>query len=84
MKILLENVLRHADKSGFSREQIKAFQEWQRNKQSDHAVAYHPARVLMQDFTGVPAIVDLAAMRDALSDLGGDAKKINPSLPARK
>ena len=81
MKVLLENVLRHADKPGFSGDQIKAFQDWQRNKQSDYAVAYHPARVLMQDFTGVPAIVDLAAMRDALSDLGGDAQKINPSCP---
>jgi aconitate hydratase len=81
LKVLLENLLRHEDGRGVSKEDIQAFAQWLKNKTSDRDVAFHPARVLMQDFTGVPAVVDLAAMRDAMQHLGGDAKKINPLVP---
>ena len=81
LKILLENCLRHEDGKVVTAEDIKAFSEWLTNKSSTQEIAYHPARVLMQDFTGVPAVVDLAAMRDALVKLGGDAEKINPLCP---
>ena len=83
LKVVLENMLRFED-GGFtvSVEDIKAFAEWaQKGGKNPREIAYRPARVLMQDFTGVPAVVDLAAMRDGIKALGGDAKKINPLVP---
>ncbi len=81
MKVLLENLLRNEDGRTVTKDDIKAFAEWLKTKTSDHEFAFRPARVLMQDFTGVPAVVDLAAMRDAMKELGGDPKKINPLVP---
>ncbi len=81
MKVLLENLLRFEDGSTVTRADIQAIVDWQQTKSSDHEIQYRPARVLMQDFTGVPCVVDLAAMRDAITALGGDAKKINPQVP---
>lgn len=81
LKVLLENLLRYEDDVSVSAEDISAFGEWIKNKTSDREIAFRPARVLMQDFTGVPAVVDLAAMRDAMQKLGGDAEKINPLSP---
>jgi aconitate hydratase len=81
LKVLLENLLRHEDGRTVTKEDIQAFATWLKNKTSDREVPFRPARVLMQDFTGVPAVVDLAAMRDAMDHLGGDAKKINPLVP---
>ena len=81
MKVLLENLLRNEDGRTVTKDDIKAFAEWLKNKTSEHEFAFRPARVLMQDFTGVPAVVDLAAMRDAMKALGGDPKKINPQVP---
>ncbi|MDI1343972.1 MAG: aconitase family protein, partial [Pseudolabrys sp.] len=81
MKVLLENLLRNEDGRTVTKEDIKAVAEWLKTKSSQHEFAFRPARVLMQDFTGVPAVVDLAAMRDAMVALGGDPKKINPLVP---
>ncbi len=81
LKILLENLLRFEDGSTVTVEDVKAVAEWLKEKRSDREIAYRPARVLMQDFTGVPAVVDLAAMRQAMLDLGGDPRKINPLSP---
>ena len=81
MKVLLENLLRNEDGRTVTKEDIKAVSEWLKTKSSQHEFAFRPARVLMQDFTGVPAVVDLAAMRDAMVELGGDPKKINPLVP---
>ena len=81
MKVLLENLLRNEDGRTVTKDDIKAFAEWLKTKSSEHEFAFRPARVLMQDFTGVPAVVDLAAMRDAMKSLGGDPKKINPQVP---
>jgi aconitate hydratase A / 2-methylisocitrate dehydratase len=81
MKVLLENLLRNEDGRTVTKDDIKAFAEWLKTKTSEHEFAFRPARVLMQDFTGVPAVVDLAAMRDAMKSLGGDPKKINPQVP---
>ncbi len=81
LKVLLENLLRHEDGRTVSRADIEAVVGWLSNKRSDHEIAYRPARVLMQDFTGVPAVVDLAAMRDATAAMGGDPKTINPQVP---
>jgi aconitate hydratase len=81
MKVLLENLLRNEDGRSVTKEDIKAVAEWLKTKTSDLEIAFRPARVLMQDFTGVPAVVDLAAMRDAMKQLGGDSKKINPQVP---
>ncbi len=81
LKVLLENLLRYEDDVSVSAEDVKAFSGWLKEKQSEREIAYRPARVLMQDFTGVPAVVDLAAMRDAMAKLGGDAEKINPLSP---
>jgi aconitate hydratase len=78
LRVLLENVLR---KSPNVAADVAAFDAWLRDKTSTHELAYSPARVLMQDFTGVPAVVDLAAMRDALKTLGGDPETINPLCP---
>ena len=81
MKILVENLLRHEDGRTVTKDDIKAAAAWLKTKSSDHEIAFRPARVLMQDFTGVPAVVDLAAMRDAMHNLGGDPKRINPLVP---
>ena len=82
MKVLLENLLRNEDGVSVTEDDLKAVAAWVENKGSvEHEIAFRPARVLMQDFTGVPAVVDLAAMRDAMSALGGDAAKINPLVP---
>ncbi len=81
LKVLLENLLRHEDGLTVTADDIRAVAGWLRNRRSDHEIAYRPARVLMQDFTGVPAVVDLAAMRDAMVDLGSDPKRINPLSP---
>ena len=81
MKVLLENLLRNEDGRSVTKDDIKAVAEWLKTKTSDLEIAFRPTRVLMQDFTGVPAVVDLAAMRDAMKQLGGDSKKINPQVP---
>src|SRR5674476_1212317 len=81
MKVLLENLLRNEDGRTVTKDDIKAFAEWLKTKTSEHEFAFRPARVLLQDFTGVPSVVDLAAMRDAMKLLGGDPKKINPLVP---
>jgi len=82
MKVLLENLLRNEDGRSVTKESIEAVAKWLDDKGSAGVeIAYRPARVLMQDFTGVPAVVDLAAMRDAMASLGGDPEKINPLVP---
>src|SRR5437868_9476503 len=81
MKVLLENLLRNEDGRSITKEDIQAVAQWLKTKTSEREIAFRPARVLMQDFTGVPAVVDLAAMRDAMKMLGGDPKKINPLVP---
>ena len=81
LKILLENLLRNEDGSTVVPDHIEAFPMWLHKQRSDQEIAFRPARVLMQDLTGVPAVVDLAAMRDAMRSLGGDVKKINPLCP---
>ncbi len=81
LKIVLENLLRFEDGHSVTAEDIKACAEWLKTQKSSHEIAYRPARVLMQDFTGVPAVVDLAAMRDASVALGGNANQINPQIP---
>jgi aconitate hydratase len=81
MKVLLENLLRNEDGRTVTKDDIKAVADWLKTKTSDHEIAFRPARVLLQDFTGVPSVVDLAAMRDAMKSLGGDPKKINPLIP---
>jgi aconitate hydratase len=82
MKVLLENLLRHEDGRSVTKTDIIAVSEWIDNKgKAEKEIGFRPARVLMQDFTGVPAVVDLAAMRDGMLTLGGDAKKINPLVP---
>src|SRR6202167_231215 len=81
LKVLLENLLRNEDGRSVSKEDIQAIAQWLKNKTSDRELAFRPARVLMQDFPGGPAVVDLAAMRDAMEHLGGDEKKINPLVP---
>ena len=82
LRILLENLLRHEDGRTVSAEDIQFLACWDPNAEPSREIAYMPARVLMQDFTGVPAVVDLAAMRDAMKALGGDPEKINPLQPA--
>ncbi|HYG89212.1 MAG TPA: aconitate hydratase AcnA [Azospirillum sp.] len=81
MKVLLENLLRFEDGRSVSVDDVKAMAQWLADKRSTREIAYRPARVLMQDFTGVPAVCDLAAMREAMVELGGDPKKINPLVP---
>ncbi|MGY4510553.1 aconitate hydratase [Bradyrhizobium sp. USDA 3650] len=81
MKVLLENLLRNEDGRSVKKADIVAVSKWLRKKSLEHEIAFRPARVLMQDFTGVPAVVDLAAMRNAMQKLGGDAEKINPLVP---
>ncbi|MCM0019990.1 MAG: aconitate hydratase AcnA [Tagaea sp.] len=81
LKVLLENLLRWEDGRTVSVDDVKAMSAWVQDKKSTREIAYRPARVLMQDFTGVPAVVDLAAMRDAMVAMGGDPRKINPLSP---
>jgi aconitate hydratase len=81
LKVLLENLLRNEDGSSVTVDDIKAFAEWAKTGRSHAEIAYRPARVLMQDYTGVPAVVDLSAMRDAMKTLGGAPDKINPLVP---
>jgi aconitate hydratase len=81
MKVLLENLLRFEDGVTVTHDDLKCMVEWQKERRISREIQYRPARVLMQDFTGVPAVVDLAAMRDAMKQLGGDAQKINPLVP---
>jgi len=82
LKVLLENLLRFEDDKTVSRDDIEALINWNPKERPSQEIAYRPARVLMQDFTGVPAVVDLAAMRDAMKALGGDPERINPLQPA--
>ena len=82
LKILLENLLRHEDGTTVTADDIKALAAWDPAATPSQEIAYRPARVLMQDFTGVPAVVDLAAMRDAMKAMGGDPSRINPLQPA--
>ena len=82
LKILLENLLRHQDGQVVVPEDVEALLDWQPKKRPDREIAFTPARVLLQDFTGVPAVVDLAVMRDAMAYLGGDPAKINPLVPS--
>jgi len=81
IKILVENLLRKLDGRVVKDEDLLNIAKWKRHYDTPQEIPYHPARVLMQDFTGVPAVVDLAAMRDAVNDLGGDPAKINPLVP---
>ncbi|MDH5600018.1 MAG: aconitate hydratase AcnA [Gammaproteobacteria bacterium] len=82
MKVLLENLLRFEDNLTVNKEDIEALASWDPQAEPSQEIAFRPARVLMQDFTGVPAVVDLAAMRDAMKNLGGNPDKINPLQPA--
>jgi aconitate hydratase len=82
LKVLLENLLRTEGNGSVTKKDIEALATWDAKAQPSKEIAFTPARVVMQDFTGVPAIVDLAAMRDAMADLGGDASRINPLVPA--
>src|SRR4051812_45477381 len=81
MKVLLENLLRFEDGMTVTRDDLQAMADWLKERRINREIQYRPARVLMQDFTGVPAVVDLAAMRDAMRALGGDPQKINPLVP---
>ena len=81
MKVVLENLLRFEDGTTVTKKDIEAVAGWLKTRKSTHEISYRPARVLMQDFTGVPAVVDLAAMRDATEKLGADPQKINPLVP---
>jgi len=81
LKVLLENLLRYEDGRSVTADDVKAIGGWLKDRRSDHEIAYRPARVLLQDLTGVPAVVDLASMREAMAALGGDPKRINPLSP---
>ncbi|WP_395765701.1 aconitate hydratase AcnA [Proteus mirabilis] len=81
LKVLLENLVRYLDDDTVVEDDIKALVDWQKNAHASREIAYSPARVLMQDFTGVPAVVDLAAMREAVKSLGGNVEKVNPLSP---
>jgi aconitate hydratase len=82
LKVLLENLLRTEDGANITADHINAIGQWDENAEPDTEIQFTPARVIMQDFTGVPCVVDLATMREAVGDLGGDAAKINPLAPA--
>ncbi len=82
LKVLLENLLRTEDGADITADDIKALAGWDENAQPEKEIQFTPARVVMQDFTGVPCVVDLATMREAMADLGGDPKRINPLAPA--
>src|SRR4030081_2143993 len=81
LRILLENLLRTEDGRKVPKEEIRALAAWNKNSKPEKEIAFTPSRVLLQDFTGVPAVVDLAAMRDAMKRLGGDPRRINPLQP---
>lgn len=81
LKVLLENLLRWEDGETVSSDDLRALADWLQDRRSDREIQYRPARVLMQDFTGVPAVVDLAAMRAAMAKAGGDPQRINPLSP---
>ncbi len=81
LKVLLENLLRQEDNRHVNKADIEALAKWEPKAKQEKEIAFMPARVLMQDLTGVPAVVDLAAMREAMKRLGGDPKKINPLAP---
>ena len=81
LKVLLENLVRHEDGINITKSDINALVNWDPNAEPDTEIAFTPARVILQDFTGVPCVVDLAAMRDAMNKLGGDPTKINPQVP---
>ena len=81
LKVLAENLLRHEDGRTVTADDIRALAAWSNSAAGDREIAFRPGRVLMQDFTGVPAVVDLAAMRDAMAALGGDPRRINPIVP---
>src|SRR5215210_3412917 len=81
IKVLLENALRLEDGDSVTRENVEAIATWDATAEPSIEIPFQPARVLMQDFTGVPALVDLAAMRDAIEELGGDPGKIDPLVP---
>ena len=82
LKVLLENMLRHEDGITVNPGDIVALAEWDPDAEPSKEIAFAPARILMQDFTGVPAVVDLAAMRNAMAELGGDPDRVNPLIPA--
>ncbi len=81
LKVLLENLLRYEDGRSVTVDDIEAMAAWAKSRKSNHEIAFRPARVLLQDFTGVPSVVDLAAMREAMIKMGGDPMKINPLSP---
>ena len=81
LKVLLENLLRNEDGHNVTADQVRALAGWKADAEPDTEIQFSPARVVMQDFTGVPCVVDLAAMREAMATLGGDPKKINPLVP---
>ena len=81
IRILVENLLRKLDGRVVTEADLRQIAGWQKHYDSPQEIPFHPARVLMQDFTGVPAVVDLAAMRDAVEKLGGDPRQINPLVP---
>lgn len=81
LKVLFENLLRYYDNNTVKIEDLYAFGEWITNKKSQSEIAFRPTQVLMQNFTGVPAIIDLAAMRDAVKSLGGNPEKVNSIAP---
>ena len=81
LKVLLENLIRHADGISVTEDDVAALANWDPSAPNTRELSFSPARILLQDFTGVPAVVDLAAMRDAVADLGGDASKVNPLVP---
>src|SRR5512133_2767784 len=81
LKILLENLLRTEDGESVTAEDVEKVAKWSAKADPSEEISFTPSRVLMQDFTGVPAIVDLAAMRDAMAEMGGDPARINPQVP---
>ena len=81
LKVLLENLLRYEDDISVTKNQIEAIKNWLKEKKSSTEIAYRPARVLLQDYTGIPAVADLAAMREAVKEKNKDPKKINPLSP---
>ncbi|WP_264916251.1 aconitase family protein, partial [Mycobacterium kiyosense] len=82
LKVLAENLLRNEDGANVTKDHINAIANWDPDAEPSIEIQYTPARVVMQDFTGVPCIVDLATMREAIADLGGDPEKVNPLAPA--
>src|SRR3954470_6279324 len=82
LRVLLENLLRNEDGVSVTADDVEALARWDPTTRSEREIAFAPARILMQDFTGVPAVVDLAVMRDAMAAMGGDSVGIEPSVPA--